>query len=67
MSSKRRLRRKQCIGKHPYADYKAAERVVREKWKRGIQLMVYKCSFCGFHHVGHLRRPKLAKFAGKKI
>lgn len=60
LSSKRRLRRKQCAGKVRY-DYWTARAAVARKWKKGIQLRVYPCDFCAGFHIGHLRRATSGK------
>lgn len=61
MSSKRRLRRKQCEGKIRYPTKLIADVYCHGKWKVRIQLRSYRCHFCGSWHVGHLRRPVAAK------
>lgn len=61
MSSKRRLRRKQC-GKHSFPDEKSAvEACIIARKQRGQQLHPYRCVFCSSFHIGHL--PSQAKKA----
>ena len=56
MSSKRRLRRKQCEGKvrHPDRDAALAHifSLVRKGKARGL-MSPYKCRWCGAWHMGH--------------
>jgi len=63
MASKRRLRRKMCDGKrkHNYLTQAvwALERTERKKG-HGV-LGVYLCPFCGFWHVGHIRRQNMTR------
>jgi hypothetical protein len=46
-----------CDGKTPYPSHEAATaglwRLVRRMGAAPWQLNVYKCKFCGKHHVGH--------------
>jgi hypothetical protein len=51
MSSKRRIRRKQCDGKHRYSKEEAEEEAKLKRWP----YHAYKCSFCKGWHIG--RRP----------
>lgn len=54
MSSKRRVRRKSCVGKIAYAQ--ESEAVAGMVHTQGTGLAVYKCRFCGAYHVGHMNR-----------
>ena len=55
MASKRRLRRKQCEGKaqHKSNDFALVE--LQRLRKKGVdgQFNIYKCTHCGFFHIGH--------------
>lgn len=57
MSSKRRLRRKSCTGKHPYPTAEAAGnamfRMLRLGKLRAGFVHVYKCKFAKHYHFGH--------------
>lgn len=56
MSSKRRIRRKQCEHKirHKTAqDAGLAYKSLKVKIKDNAKINIYKCSFCGFYHIGH--------------
>ncbi len=65
MSSKRAIRRNQCTGKvrHTSTEHAMAARraIVRSNPNSAGKLNVYRCDFCGGHHVGHRkgsgRRP----------
>lgn len=56
MSSKRRVRRKQCSGKVRHSDIRAAKRALflltRSKGYTG-HMNTYRCRFCGGYHIGH--------------
>lgn len=56
MSSKRRIRRKSCTGKHRFADQAAALAAIRalhaRKGWQGL-LTPYRCKFCNGFHFGH--------------
>ena len=54
VSSKRRIRRKQCDGKirHKTKEDAHSARYSLQK-KTGEWLRIYKCKFCGGWHVGH--------------
>lgn len=59
MSSKRRIRRRQCKSKKVYADEGQAAAAIRLMDQRGIArtgLHAYKCPFGNHWHVG--RKPK---------
>ncbi len=50
-------RRKACLGKQRYATHADAEAALRalaqgRDWQSW--LAVYRCGFCGGHHVGHV-------------
>ena len=49
MSSKRRIRRRQCGRKRRYPDQASAQRGARF----GFGLLPYKCPWCCFFHNGH--------------
>lgn len=56
MSSKRRIRRKQCTRKKRY-DYMAeAVWVAKQLRAKGHKVRAYRCTFCGGWHVGHTPR-----------
>ncbi|RJQ22005.1 MAG: hypothetical protein C4560_02990 [Nitrospiraceae bacterium] len=55
MSSKRRLRRKECESKKKYLTLDHAYSHVRLLKKKGDIVKPYKCSFCGAWHLGHQR------------
>ena len=52
MSSKRKMRRKSCLGKLRHKDEASA--VYAMARTGGVGLRVYICKFCGFYHVGHM-------------
>ena len=58
MASKRKVRRKQCVGKRKYACSAEAERVLKLQdpcfsfWLKST-LCAYHCNFCGWWHIGH--------------
>ena len=57
MSSKRRIRRRSCEGKIPYATSETAKTAIYaqpHKWT--ARMNAYPCSFCGQHHIGHAPR-----------
>lgn len=57
MASKRHQRRKQCEGKrrHATADNALVEiRMIHKRHGHCGQIGVYRCSFCGSYHVGHM-------------
>ncbi len=57
MSSKRRIRRRSCEGKIPYATSEAAKTAIyaqRHKWT--ARMNAYPCPFCGQYHIGHAPR-----------
>lgn len=57
MASKRRHKRKQCVGKVAYADQSAAVRQANLlNRKAASPIDAYRCQVCGDFHVGH--RPK---------
>jgi hypothetical protein len=51
MASKRRIRRKMCVGKKRHRDLKGAQIHIKVCGYQGV--MAYHCKFCGFYHVGH--------------
>jgi hypothetical protein len=55
MSSKRRLRRRGCEGKHRHPTLEEAQAhivsLARSYGARGLR--PYRCKFCGAYHVGH--------------
>jgi len=55
MSSKRRIRRKACVGKIRSTTAEAAREQMLATHRPG-RLNVYPCRFCGGYHVGH--RPR---------
>ena len=56
MSSKRRLRRKQCLHKNRHKSAQAATfeiiAILKRHGHRG-HICPYRCPFCGMYHVGH--------------
>lgn len=55
MSSKRRMRRKQCTYKVRHKNKNGAYSALRRVYKNNInnhRLHVYKCNFCGGYHLG---------------
>lgn len=51
MASKRRLRRKSCLGK---AAHSTRDGSLIQLWRsRARGLLVYRCNFCKQFHVGH--------------
>ena len=61
MSSKRRIRRRSCEGKHRYTTAKDARAAIsglhRRKGDQGY-MQAYHCSFCGGFHFGHPPKGK---------
>lgn len=59
MSSKRRIRRKQCESKKRYSTREEAERAIAQIFYHSHgypgKLNVYHCKFCGGWHVGHMK------------
>ena len=55
MSSKRKLRRKECKGKRKWETWTAAQMFCNERWQRGIRLRPYACRWCNGIHVGHVQ------------
>lgn len=54
MTSKRRLRRRQCGHKTRYANETAAQSAAHGLHnKDGANMAAYRCSWCGKWHVGH--------------
>jgi hypothetical protein len=53
MSSKRKVRRKQCVGKIRHASADAAHAANRHTRGRFGVMRPYHCTFCGGWHVGH--------------
>jgi hypothetical protein len=59
MSSKRRIRRRQCQHKKRYPDEESAQNAIRHMRQTGVAytgLHVYPCDFGNHFHVG--RQPK---------
>ena len=56
MSSKRRIRRKQCTSKKRYpTQTDAVGEMIGIKKRTGEKLHSYKCKFCNGWHIGHLK------------
>jgi hypothetical protein len=54
MASKRRLRRRQCLGKRSYLNEQAANVIAKDMMGQGrCYVHSYHCSACGSWHVGH--------------
>lgn len=58
MSSKRKQRRKGCIGKVAHKTQEHAAAALRGHFRtfgysQGVQW--YKCTHCGLYHIGHLK------------
>jgi len=54
MASKRRIKRKACVGKRQFADQTAAVAAMMCLLSRGESgLSSYKCQFGGHWHIGH--------------
>lgn len=56
MSSKRRLRRKQCGSKTKFEAPEHGQKAIANMRRRNTLLayvVVYKCQFCGKYHIGH--------------
>ncbi|MBF9263570.1 hypothetical protein [Paracidovorax cattleyae] len=56
MSSKRRIRRNACTGKHRYANAADAQAAINGLHRRkGYQgyMQPYRCAFCNGFHFGH--------------
>lgn len=43
----------QCQGKHPFVNKNIADSTFKHK-RGGEAVESYKCSFCGFWHIGHI-------------
>lgn len=57
MASKRRLRRQGCGSKvkyHSLAEAKNASFMISKRLQNGL-MHGYKCEFCTYYHVGHIR------------
>lgn len=65
MSSKRRIRRKSCDGKHQHEDKTKAiahkMRLIKDGLAQRGELWVYRCEFCNKWHVGHPPAELVAK------
>ena len=59
----------ECEGKTQYNSGGDCKGVLKHLNKTGIRMKSYKCSQCGFWHVGHERKTKLAPYVrnNKKI
>lgn len=65
MTSKRRLRRRACTGKHRYPDEATARAAIWRQRRRWDGFMrAYRCSFCGGWHIGHAPRRQKHKTPG---
>ena len=53
MSSKRRIRRKQCGDKRRYEIQEEASRVLWTLRNKRSEATAYKCQWCGKFHIGH--------------
>jgi len=53
MSSKRQIRRRQCVGKIAHRNEDDAWAARRRLGARGQTMMPYKCPWCGEWHLGH--------------
>lgn len=57
MASKRRVKKRECIGKVRYLTKKEASealnRMISQGHAENKRLVVYVCSFCGYRHIGH--------------
>ncbi len=57
MSSKRRIRRRNCDKKKRYVTIEEANGARTSLWKNGERgLNIYKCQFCNGYHIGHRNR-----------
>lgn len=66
MSSRRRLRRRSCVGKHRYptgAMAKAATAIQARRPATPAPLHAYPCRFCAGWHIGHHYPPDSARSA----
>jgi hypothetical protein len=64
MSSKRRIRNKQCVGKVRHDSKEAAHAALGKTFNGSVRgLHLYHCRFCNGWHVGHKRvkRPSRRK------
>lgn len=59
MSSKRRIRRRQCGKKARYRTMGAAHEDCRRKRARGVMVRPYGCTWCGHIHIGHFQNDEL--------
>ena len=63
MTSKRRIRRKECERKRRFDSESAAKVEASRLWRKGIQVRAYKCGFCKGWHTGHLSREQKLGYA----
>ena len=60
MSSKRAQRRRACDGKKRYATNADALHDAATLQRRdNYPMCVYRCKFCGGHHIGHMPRKNV--------
>jgi hypothetical protein len=57
---------KSCKGKMRHKDelgaIEAIRRMIRDGFNKKWELLFYKCTFCGFWHVGHPRKEEQSLF-----
>lgn len=63
MTSKRRLRRKECGKKRRFSTIDEAQDIANVAWARGIRIRAYACHWCNGFHVGHMPRRLREGFA----
>lgn len=62
MASKRRMRKRGCLGKHRHATpEEAARHIYSLSFISAKQYSSYRCNACGFWHVGHAMLGKLSR------
>lgn len=66
MSSKRRIRRKQCGHKVKFVSLADAHRRAVELWGKGIRLRAYRCRWCNQFHIGHIPRAVIRAIRTRK-
>lgn len=66
MSSKRRIRRKQCGHKVKFASLSDAHRRAMELWAKGIRMRAYKCPWGDHFHIGHMPRALVRAIRSRK-
>lgn len=63
MASKRRQRRKMCLGKARHETFENALKAMHASARVfGVELRPYKCEHCPFWHIGHNPRQMRGKF-----